>query len=148
MSYSGDPSASDLDRVRFLVGDTDTSDELLLDAEIAHLLLEHGVAYAPAEGATAIAAKLSRKVDYATGSARYSLSQRVTHYRALALELRTRADRQAVPVSTGQSRDTDRTDRVDSDLKQPSFERDQFRNPKAPARPGGGTERSRYDWEI
>lgn len=37
-TYSGDPSTSDLDRYRFLVGDTDAGEPLLQDEEIAFIL--------------------------------------------------------------------------------------------------------------
>lgn len=37
-TYSGDPTASDKDEVRFLVQDTDSSRPLLSDAEIAYLI--------------------------------------------------------------------------------------------------------------
>ena len=33
-TYAGDPAASNLATVRFLIGDTDTTDQLLNDAEI------------------------------------------------------------------------------------------------------------------
>jgi hypothetical protein len=39
-NYSGDPSASPGDEVRFLIGDTDTNDQLLSDEEIEYLLLK------------------------------------------------------------------------------------------------------------
>ncbi len=34
-TYGGDPSANARDAIRFLIGDTDTNDQLLNDAEIA-----------------------------------------------------------------------------------------------------------------
>lgn len=37
-SYSGDPANSELDKYRFLIGDTDENDKLLLDAEINYIL--------------------------------------------------------------------------------------------------------------
>lgn len=37
-SYSGDPSKSELDKYRFIIGDTDEDDKLLLDAEIDYVL--------------------------------------------------------------------------------------------------------------
>jgi hypothetical protein len=37
-TYTGDPSVSDRDKVRFLIGDTDTTDQLINDEEIAWAL--------------------------------------------------------------------------------------------------------------
>ena len=37
-SYSGDPATSELDKYRFIIGDTDENDKLLLDAEINYIL--------------------------------------------------------------------------------------------------------------
>ena len=37
-SYSGDPANSELDKYRFIIGDTDENDKLLLDAEINYIL--------------------------------------------------------------------------------------------------------------
>ena len=37
-SYSGDPARSELDKYRFIIGDTDENDKLLLDAEINYIL--------------------------------------------------------------------------------------------------------------
>jgi hypothetical protein len=37
-SYSGDPTKSELDLIRFTVGDTDASDPILQDAEIDYIL--------------------------------------------------------------------------------------------------------------
>lgn len=40
-SYSGDPSASDLDRLRFLLGDTDVEFPILQDAEYQYIINEN-----------------------------------------------------------------------------------------------------------
>lgn len=40
-TYSGDPSSSDLDRYRFLIGDTDVDDKVLQDEEIMFILAEY-----------------------------------------------------------------------------------------------------------
>jgi hypothetical protein len=37
-NYSGDPANSELDKYRFIIGDTDENDKLLLDAEINYIL--------------------------------------------------------------------------------------------------------------
>lgn len=53
-SYSGDPSARPIDRVRFLLSDTDMDKALFTDSEIAYLLLEFTSPYAAAAEAAAI----------------------------------------------------------------------------------------------
>jgi len=56
-TYSGDPAASDLDMVRFLIGDTDTADQQLFDAEINALLASNSVIGAAVQCCQTIAAK-------------------------------------------------------------------------------------------
>jgi hypothetical protein len=40
-TYSGDPSSSELDRYRFLIGDTDVDDKVLQDEEINFIIAEY-----------------------------------------------------------------------------------------------------------
>lgn len=42
--YSGDPSTSTKDEVRFLIGDTNDADQQLQDEEVEYLIAEHGSA--------------------------------------------------------------------------------------------------------
>ena len=119
MSYTGDPASSDKDHVRFLVGDTNEDDELLQDAEIAHLLSDRdNVFKAAAAAAEAIAAKFSRRVDTDVSKAGIKYSQLQDHYRKLATELRLRA-----PLAgTLGYRDTDKS----GDETHPLFQREGF----------------------
>lgn len=39
-SYSGDPSNSDVDRCRFMIGDTDESNQLMQDEEIQYIIAD------------------------------------------------------------------------------------------------------------
>lgn len=65
-TYSGDPAANQRDAVRFLVADTDSTDPLITDEEIAYLLDIYTEAPHAAVGAArAIAAKFSREADQA-----------------------------------------------------------------------------------
>jgi len=41
-TYSGNPANSSSDAVRFLIGDTDTTDQLISNEEIAYLVTVHG----------------------------------------------------------------------------------------------------------
>lgn len=94
-SYSGDPSTSPKDEVRFLIGDTSEDDPLLQDGEIAYLLDQCGgsalaAAVAACEG---IVAKLSREADMSSGATSISASQRRAHYEGLLAQLQRRATR-------------------------------------------------------
>lgn len=63
-SYSGDPGASSLDEIRFLIGDTDSTDQLLSNEEINYLFTEYGDAYSAAVACVvALIGKFSRDVE-------------------------------------------------------------------------------------
>lgn len=92
-SYSGDPSASNLDKVRFLISDTDSSDYELEDSEIDYLLTTWVTPYDSAiAGAEIIAGKYATKTNYSRSVGDLSISeaygQAATEYRALAERLR------------------------------------------------------------
>lgn len=75
-TYSGDPASSDRDAVRFTVGDTDSTEELVTDEEITYLLgIHNGVGMASVGAARSIAAKFSRKADQSRAVGDLSLSQ-------------------------------------------------------------------------
>ena len=64
-TYGGDPSASAKDAVRFLVGDTDSTDQLLQDGEITYLLSQYNNAplNAAIRACETIMAKFARMAD-------------------------------------------------------------------------------------
>lgn len=75
-TYSGDPAANDRDAVRFLVADTDSTDPLISDEEIAYLISLFAEPPLAAVGAArAIAAKFSRDADQARTVGDLTLSQ-------------------------------------------------------------------------
>lgn len=96
-TYSGDPSTSQLDEVRFLVGDTDSSAVMLQDAEVTWLLsTATSTTAAAAEAADACAAWCNRQadeVDKKVGDTSISRTwrNRVDGYIALAERLRAKA---------------------------------------------------------
>jgi|SRR5690606_24112387 len=94
-SYSGNPSTSEKDEVRFLLGDTSQDDPLLQDEEIEYLLDQHdgSALTAAVEGCERIIAKLSREADMSSGATSISASQRRKHYADLLTQLRRRAGR-------------------------------------------------------
>ena len=113
-SYSGDPGASDLDAVRFLIGDTDTSQQQLSNEEITYLLTAGGTVRAAALAACrSLSAKYSRLVDQSTGSISISYSQLAKQYQALANDIRSGA--QVAPYAGGISKSDMESVASDSD---------------------------------
>lgn len=87
-TYSGNPSLSGRDAVRFLVGDTEVNDQLLQDEEIDYLTTLHGTLnHAAAEAAHAIAAKFARLMHRSIGGLSADFSAKYHQYMELAEEL-------------------------------------------------------------
>lgn len=129
-TYGGDPENSDRDAVRLLIGDTDTNDQQLTDAEVDYFLSKSSSVYRAAISAVrALIAKYARKVTKAVGDLRLSLSDRLGAYEALLEQLQADRGAAALPHAGGIS--VDRKDDVeeDTDRVTPSFERDQFSYP-------------------
>lgn len=121
-TYSGDPSASDRDHVRFLIGDVDSSEQLLTDEEIAFALTEEPAPrLAAASCCDAIVAKWSRQVDTGMLSLNVNASQRIQNYRTLAAKLRADHYKRITPRFLGQSIGTKDTLAGDTDVPQPAF---------------------------
>lgn len=92
MPYSGDPAASPLDEVRFLISDTGT-DELLSDAEINYVIAKLLPTYTDPQMYAAfccerIASKYAGEVHISADGVDYSGEQLQDKYTALALNLR------------------------------------------------------------
>lgn len=125
-SYSGNPSDSDKDRVRFLIGDTNEDDQLLTDEEIESSLTKNGsdVLQAAVESCYAIAANFSREADIQTGDYSEDLSQRAEAYKDLADTLEQRSEETgAKPFAGGTSKDDIDSREQDSDRPEPSFKK-------------------------
>ncbi len=122
--WSYDPNLTTAkDRVRFMVGDTDTNDQLLQDGEINYLLTqEANESLAASRAAEAIAAKFARQADESVGDFRVSLSQKSQHYLELAAKLAKRGEGVAVPFAGGIN-ESDRDSESDTSLVQPLFKR-------------------------
>lgn len=87
-SYSGDPGASNLDHIRFLIQDTDTTDQLFSNEELTYLYNSYGDAYSAAIAAvTTLIAKGSRVAEESKTVGDLSLSVKsgalVTQWEAL-----------------------------------------------------------------
>lgn len=123
-SYSGNPAASTLDKVRFLIGDTDTTDQQFSNEEINAILADNGdEPYATAivliEG---LIARYSRYISKSVGDLSISYGDRVKQYQSLLAGLRRRATLQLCkPYAGGISIADKQIDQADSDVVQPYF---------------------------
>lgn len=88
-TYDGDPAASPLAAVRFLVGDTVAKEPFIGDAEVEFLLERRGgnVTHAAVDAAHAIAARLTRESDRQNGDVQEKLRGRAADFRRIAAHL-------------------------------------------------------------
>ena len=123
-SYSGDPSDSTRDKVRFLIGDTDNSDRQFSDEEVDAILADNGdepysTAIALIEG---LIARYSRYITKSVGDLSISYGDRVKQYQSLLTGLKTKASiKLCKPYAGGISISDKQIDEGDSDRVQPSF---------------------------
>jgi len=91
-SYSGDPTTSNLDVMRILLGDTDTNHQLLQDEELNfYILQQNNLYYAAYLAADAIAAHFAPGTQESLGDWSGSYQQRYEHFVALARSLKLKA---------------------------------------------------------
>lgn len=129
-TYEGDPTASDLDALRFTIGDTNSADPQLSDEELLYLLsLNNGVLEAAIDAVDGLIAKYARLVDKSVDGLKYSYSQRHTGYMNLRDKLVSRQNRKdnIGVVATGISVSdkqvlTDDTDYVQNDHTRGQFD--------------------------
>ena len=80
-----DTLATNRDRIRFLIGDTDTNNQLLSDDEIVWVVTQEENVYgAAATACRAIAGKLAREISRSSEGFSKSLSDQYRHYTELA----------------------------------------------------------------
>lgn len=130
-SYSGNPSNSAKDLVRFLIGDTDQSDWLLQDEEIQYLLsLYNNVALnASIRACESIIAKFSRLADESAGSVSVSFSQKATAYQKMITTLRVRlATDDMQPFAGGISQAQKQIVEANKDRVPPDFSKHMMEN--------------------
>ena len=124
-TYDGDPANSDLEAVRFLIGDTDSTDALLQDAEVNWGLSQNSnIYFAASIAAETIASKFARKVDKAVGDLRQSYSQQSKQYRTLAADLKRQASLKGsiLPYAGGISVSDKESVEENTDRTSPNFE--------------------------
>lgn len=110
-TYTGDPTTSPKDEVRFLVGDVNMQDPELSDAEIIYCvcLVYGSMANAPPMGnylpaayaADNLASKYARQADKSVGDLHIAYGNRFKQFQMLAQRLRVRATNSLIPPWAG-----------------------------------------------
>ncbi len=133
-TYSGDPSASNKDQVRFLVADTDATSPVLSDEEINWIISEcsSSIPRAALAAAEEVLSRLARQVDKSVGDLRISASQRHAQYKETVARLRKKAGRGIVPFAGGISKADKETRAEADDRVEPAFTRDLHSFPTDP----------------
>lgn len=137
MPYGGDPSRNPLDKVRFLLGDTNNGQLFLTDDEVHFLLSEENGSElrAAARGAEALASKFSTAVvEKQVGPLRISSGTRgltkAERYLELAKALWRRAARRSAVPWAGGIEVTDKNERrADLERVKPAFSRTMMEYP-------------------
>ena len=136
-SYSGDPDSSALDGIRFLIGDTDTNDQLLANEEITWVNAQitgsttstDSLYEASYRCMITIASKFSRLADQSVGDMRVDMSQKAKGARDQAEELKKLAAREGstpVPYAGGITYSDKEIDEDNSNIVRHYFRRGQF----------------------
>jgi hypothetical protein len=137
-SYSGDPASSQKDEVRFLMGDTDTNDQLVLDAEINYSLgTQPDPTLAAALVLRSLAAKYARYANEKIGDVSENASDLSKAFAARAKELdpggqTLGASLLVLPSFGGQYISEKQALAEDTDAIQPSFNKGQYDYPGGP----------------
>lgn len=138
-TYSGNPSASAKDSVRFLCGDTDNRDQMLSDEEIEFLVARHSSVDHAAAWACRQMASSPCLVDKSVDGLRISASQRAKALVALATRLENSPTGTGWGVFGGGTLISDRRDRAaEDDYPLPAFRIGDGDNPAAGNQAGSG----------
>lgn len=128
-TYSGNPNSSDIDTVRFEVGDT-KSKFLLSDEEIQFAVDQEATLLgAAARCCEVLARRFSRDADVELGPQRIKASQRASAFAARAKELRGKTAAMNAPYAGNMSKSDEQLDKLNTNLKQPKFKIDIMSQP-------------------
>lgn len=127
-TYSGDPSSSNKDAVRFLIADTDVSDSFVTDEEILWALSvsSDDINQAAAIVARALSAKFSTLSDETIGPLQFKYAERAKNYEKIAIRMEKTASNSislngiycgGVDISEKEANESD------SSLVQPEFKK-------------------------
>lgn len=132
-TYSGDPSNSDLDAVRFLIGDTIETRPLVDDREILWAISEEtNIFMSSALVCEHLASLYAREADCSMGGISSKLSAVAKAWTDRAKDLRDRAYSSCEPFFGGLTLSGKEDLDERSDDVQPSFTMKQFDNPDVP----------------
>lgn len=102
-TYSGDPSSTPLDEVRYLIGDNDVNAPQLQNEEIEYHLTAHGgnALMAAIDACEGLVAKYARMVTREVGDLRVEAEKLMGHYATLRKRLAQRQGRTSAGVFIG-----------------------------------------------
>lgn len=130
-TYSGNPANSAKDQTRFLIGDTNESDQLLSDQEIEWLLSQYNNTpiNAAIRATESIIGKFSRLADEAVGQVRINFSQKAKAY-AITLNMLVNrlAKEDASPFAGGISIAQKQSQVLNNDRVRPDFTKHMMEN--------------------
>lgn len=135
MSWSYDPTMpTNMDKVRFLIQDTNTLDQLLEDEEINFMLSDYpNYKMAAANCADVLSSKFAGIADSKTiDNLSLSFQNKSQKYAALANRLRMQASKFLLPYAGGISKNDKQRNEDDPDRVKPFAKRDQM-DKKLPA---------------
>lgn len=143
-TYSGDPTNSDRDAVRFWIDDTDVDNAQIMDAEVDYTLtLFPNALLAAANCARKLAGKYARKVNKRVGDLSINYSDISKKYEDLADSLQAQGDTIGlIPYGGGLSRADMEAVRSNTDRVRPFFSRKLFDDQAGP------NNTSSTDWET
>jgi hypothetical protein len=132
--YSGNPAYSAKDQVRFLIGDTDSTDQLLQDGEIEWVLSQYNDSpmNAAIRCCESIIGKFSRLANESVGQVKVNFKEKAEGYVRMLTILKSRlATEDAAPYAGGISisdkqANAQNTDRVKPDFRKHMMENEQI----------------------
>jgi len=90
-TYSGDPSTSPVDELRFLLGDTQKDEPLLQDEELRYLrnkFKDHSIYYVAMAACDTLVARFTREIDMNIDGQSAALGQLMERYKSLRADFR------------------------------------------------------------
>lgn len=124
-TYSGDPTSSLKDQIRFDLGDTVQADPLLQDEEINFCISKESAYYGQlARACEAVAMRFQREASTKVGPLSYDLATRAKQFSDRADMYRKRAVAAHVPYVGGMSQAEKQNDESNPDKTGPYFKKD------------------------
>jgi len=128
-TWTGDPSASIIEQIRWEINDIDSTNAKFLDAEIQYAYdQEHSIFNAAARLCEQLQVRYSDAASRTMGPLKVDMSNMASLFARKAKALRKRSIAFAKPYVGGQSDAKEEIFEGDSDLKQPSFEKGMMDN--------------------